>query len=594
MRLCLAMLSLFAVLLLLLPLTSAANIHESPATLPSSDFDFVIVGAGAAGSVIVNRLTEDPNTSVLLIEAGPSNIGVIKSRPRFSFTRLTIGTSRRRPSLDSTAEASSIATRGHMLGGSTSVNFMAYTRGSSEEWDRYARFSRDPGWSWARIQKYIQKNELLTAPADHHNTSEQFSPAFHNTFGINSVSLPGFRHEFDARIIQNTREHPSRFPFNLDMNSGQHLGLGWIQSTINGGQRSSAATSYLGPSFMSRPNLHVLINTHVTRLIHTGVEKGKPAFRGVEFAQKEQGPRTNITASKEVILSAGAIGTPQILLLSGIGDAKHLTALGIKTIINNPSVGRNLSDHPLLTSAWYVNSTTTYDEITRNAAAAAQEIANWQATQTGPLVNSPLAHLMWSRVPHGSFSIKDPAAGRYTAHYEVIFANGWLRPEPIPATGNFITVVTGVTAPSSRGALTLNTSNPFDQPNINPNLLGSDFDLFVMKSAVRAARNFLKAKAWDGFVIREFEDLAAAKNNTQLELYIKNNSGTLFHPVGTASMSPKGAKFGVVDPNLVVKGIAGLRIVDASVFPYVPSAHAQALVYIVAERAADLIKASYA
>jgi choline dehydrogenase len=115
-----------------------------------------------------------------------------------------------------------------------------------------------------------------------------------------------------------------------------------------------------------------------------------------------------------------------------------------------------------------------------------------------------------------------------------------------------------------------------------------------MKSAVRAARNFLKAKAWDGFVIREFEDLAAAKNNTQLELYIKNNSGTLFHPVGTASMSPKGAKFGVVDPNLVVKGIAGLRIVDALVFPYVPSAHTQALVYIVAERAADLIKASYA
>ncbi|KAJ7149769.1 aryl-alcohol oxidase [Mycena crocata] len=587
----------YALVSLFLPMACLATLSEAVEDLPSSRFDFVIVGAGAAGSVLANRLTENPRTSVLLLEAGPSNIGVIDSiipmlpallNPRTPFdwnytTTPQAGFDGR--SID--------YPRGHLLGGSTSVNYMAYTRGSSEEWDRYARLSSDAGWSWANIQQYLRKNEKWTPPADHHNTAGQFNSLVHSLTGINSVSLPGFSHPFDSRIIATTKENPRQFPFNLDMNSGQHLGVGWLQSTIDGGQRSSAATSYLGPSFISRPNLHVLVNSRVTRIIKTGVDQGKPAFRAVEFTQTDTGRRTTVNATLEVILSAGAIGTPQILQLSGIGDAKDLSALGIKTIVNNPSVGRNLSDHPLMTNLWYVNSTGTFDNIIRNATVATEDVAVWQQTQMGPLVDSPLAHLVWSRVPDHSFTIKDPAAGPNTAHYELLFGNGWIRLAPIPAAGNFMTIVTAVTAPSSRGELTLKTSNPFDQPNINPNLLGSDFDLSVMVHAVKAARNFLKADAWKGYVIREFEDLAAATTDAQLKAYIINGAGTVFHPVGTASMSPKGAKFGVVDPDLVAKGISGLRIVDASVLPVVPSAHTQVPVYIVGERAADLIKASH-
>lgn len=224
--------------------------------------------------------------------------------------------------------------------------------------------------------------------------------------------------------------------------------LGWTQSTLNGGRRSSSATSYLGPNFISRKNLHVLVNARVTRLLKTGnTRDGKPEMLGVEFVRaddtgKHKTPftlsedanslafylarRLTVRATKEVVLSAGSVGTPHLLQLSGIGDRGHLSSLGISTILHNPSVGQNLSDHPLVSNLWFVNSNATFDDIARNATLAAEEFAKWQQTEQGPMVNTLLNHLAWLRVPKSEATFwqkfRDPAAGKNTAHYELLFS----------------------------------------------------------------------------------------------------------------------------------------------------------------------------
>ncbi|KAJ7223851.1 aryl-alcohol oxidase-like protein [Mycena haematopus] len=592
-------LSSYSALGLILPIACVATLYEAIEDIPAStlsSFDFVIVGAGAGGSVLANRLTDNPGTTVLLLEAGPSNLGVTNSiipmlpqkiGPEYDWNYTTTAQS-------GFAGRSINYPRGYMLGGSTSTNSMAYTRASSEEWDRYARLSGDEGWSWNNMQKYMLMNEKWTAPADNHNTTGQYNPAVHSKTGITSVSLPGYPHPFDSRIIATTQELADDWPFNLDMNSGYMLGIGWPQQTINGASRSSGATSYLGPKFISRPNLHVLVNAQVTRIIQTGTDSGKPAFRSVEYATSPTSPKIVVSAKKEVILAAGAIGTPQILLLSGIGPKADLSALGIKTILDNPSVGQNLTDHPLLSNIFYVNSNETFDTFTMNSTLTEDDIEIWNTTQRGPLVDSPLAHLGWARVPDGSYSTPDTTAGPNTPHYEILFANGFLSTTtPRPSSGHFMTMVTAITAPAARGELTLNTSNPFDQPNINPNFLGTDFDLFLMESAVNSIRKIAAANAWKGYIIREFEDLAAATDSASLKAYIQAKSATIFHPVSTAAMSPKGASWGVTDPDGVVKGLSGLRIIDASILPIIPSAHPQGVIYFVAERGAALVKAAY-
>ncbi|KAK0462726.1 aryl-alcohol oxidase precursor, partial [Armillaria novae-zelandiae] len=578
--------------LLILCSCALGAIYERFEDLPTSNFDFIIVGGGTAGNVLANRLTENSQVSVLVLEAGGSTADVLLSEVPFYCISATPGTSldwnfttTEQPGLNGRSIS---FPRGFGLGGSSTVNYMFYTRGPSQDYDRYAQISGDPGWGWEALQPYFRKNERIVPPSDHHNTTGEFDPAIHSLNGINSVSLPGVSRATDGRVIQTTSELPDEFPFNLDYNSGYPLGIGWSPYTVGNGTRSSSQTSYLGPSYIGRPNLHVLTHTHVTRILQskTNSTNGALTFNAVEFTQ-DAGATLHTLAPvnlKEIILSAGSVGTPNILLHSGIGDDAELTALGITPRLHLPDVGKNLTDHTLYTGlSFFVNDTSTIENIYfRNTTFQSETLAEWQANRTGFLSTGIANQIGFLRIPEEAGILDgDPCAGNLTAHYEFIFTNGLIAPSPPP--GNFFSIGIAGLCPLSRGNITINSTNPLDPPLINPNYFSHPQDIAIMQYAVESAKKFVTAAAWDGYI------LGATANIT--ENVLRNGVGTVFHPVGTASMSPADASWGVVNPDLKLKGAKGVRIVDASVLPLIPSGHTQVPVYIIAERAADLIKA---
>ncbi|EIN10996.1 alcohol oxidase [Punctularia strigosozonata HHB-11173 SS5] len=574
-----------ATLLAVIP-AALAVVYDDVSQLPSSIYDFVVIGGGTSGLVVANRLTEDANVTVLVLEAGVTNHGVLDSEIPLLAPALWGSqydwnyTTTPQPGLD---DREIPYFRGKLLGGSSSINLMVYTRGSDNDWDNYSAITGDSGWSWDSIQPWIRKNELFIPPTPS-VFDPRYDPLVHHQNGLVDVSVTNYFWPSAPRVIKTTIEQPLQFPYRLDANDGNVLGVGWAQATIGNGTRSSAATAYLD-GFTTRSNLHVMLHAQATKVSASSAQDGIPVFDTVEFATNATGPRYTVVATKEIILAAGTFNTAQLLLLSGIGDPQVLAPLNITSVVNLPDVGKGLSDHPLVPASWTVNSNRTFETFLGNSTNFAAALAQWEATRTGPFSFTLPDMYAWERIPLNDSIFQgasDPSSGPHSAHYEFLFASGFVG-GAAPSGLNFFTIDVGVISPTARGTVSLRSSDPFDPPLINPNILGTDLDAQIMVKALKAARRFVEnSPAWNGYIIAEFGAFANATTDAELLQYSRENAGTIFHAVGSCQMTASNSSSGCVDPDLKVKGTKGLRIIDGSVLPFVPSAHTQVPIYIIA------------
>ncbi|KAJ3505995.1 hypothetical protein NLJ89_g7117 [Agrocybe chaxingu] len=588
-----------AVIQILSLLQSSAAALLSRRDLPhvvSTNYDFVIVGGGTAGNVVANRLTENSNFSVLVLEAGPRLVKLyellgrsihhsqlqrcwgfgspspIPAPYRGSSDPLGLelhhsGPARTEWSL-SRSPSWSCARWNEFYG-------MVYARGSKADFDRYANFTGDEGWSWDNMLPYFKKGEKFTPPPDRHNTTGQFDPSVHGFDGLTSVSLPGAPTVLDGRFEVAIDQLGGEFTHNLDVNSGSPLGFGWVQATIDGpsASRSSSSSGYLAREFLLRPNLHVLVNAQVSRVISEGNQDGVPEFKTVEFRLNGGGSLFTASASKEVILSAGTINTPQVLMNSGIGSPSHLNSHGIQSIVDLPDVGENLFDHPLITLYWRVNSNRTYDDYRRSSALQDEALQTWKDTRQGVYATGVSQHVGFVRIPSNNTifaNAPNPASGPGSPHFEMFLSN--FRLGPTPPEGNYLSISALLSSPgnNARGSVKLNSSDPFSIPLIDTGLLADNAtDLALMREAVKSVLRFVSAPAWEDYILGPEDSTQPGLNATDVELdtFIRANTRAGYHIVGTSSMTRKGAEAGVVDPDLKLKKAAGLRIVDASVLP---------------------------
>lgn len=584
------------VLLIFEPHRVIGRLYTDPSALPRKNYDYVIVGAGVGGGVVASRLSEDHTTKILLIEAGISDEGIEAIQVPWLAQVLTPNTIvdwnfTTTPQIGLGNRSISYP-RGRVLGGSSSVNGLIYTRGSADDYNRIAEVSGDSGWSWDALLPFIKKAEKLVPSADGHNTSGQVDPSAHGHSGPLGVSVLNWPAPTDSMVIQATKELPE-FPFVVDFNAGKPLGFGYSQSTISNGTRDSTATAYIHPSLSKYSNLDVLINSHVTKVLQTGIADCIPVFQGVQLARNASSRLYAVTAAKEVILSAGSIGTPQILMLSGIGNSTKLSSLGIDPKVELPDVGQHLQDHTHLSDIWLTNASFSWDDIRRNATLAAQELAEWRNNRTGPYTDGFYSQIGWSRLPDNATIFQthsDPSAGSNTPHFQLEIYDTFSATSAYPSEGRFLTIATALVTPAGRGTVTLASSDPFEDPLIDPAFLTSEFDLFVIREAARAGRRFASAASFSGLLLEPYGPFGQAQTDEELNAYARATAGTAYHPTSTARMSAWNATNGVVNPDLTLKKARGLRIVDASVLPFVPSANTQASVYAIAERAAAIIK----
>jgi choline dehydrogenase len=522
-------------------------------------YDYIIVGAGSAGCVLANRLSADPTTKVLLLEAGGRDTNPFIHMPAGYVALMRGGWIDWGYHTEPQKQLNNrklFWPRGKVLGGSSSVNAMVYVRGCHSDYDNWRQLG-NAGWSYTDCLPYFRKAETYERGADD----------FHGSDGPLRVSRPSVKSALSKAWIEAGQQ--AGYPYNDDFNGTTQEGFGPLDATISSARRASAAVCYLKPA-LPRPNLTVITKAQTSRILF----EGNRAV-GVEYVQDKQVHQ--IRAEREVILSGGAINSPQVLLLSGVGDGDHLREQGIKTVTDLKGVGQNLQDHLHSSVKWScTQNITLFNNVKPLGAALA--MAQYYLFKSGPSTTPGLEAL--------AFLKSRPEVADPDLQYHFVMALYNDHGRDIVQRHGFMSYF-NLSRPESRGYIKLRSTDPLAHPIIEPNYLESENDLRTLRAGLKISRDVIAQNAFDPYRGEELAPGPAVKTDKEIDDYIRQNSETLYHPVGTCKMGSDAQA--VVDDQLRVHGVEGLRVVDASIMPRLVSGNTNAPTIMIAEKAADMI-----